>query len=96
MDQRSRNSLTSTNKRGRTERPPGSTDHTIRLWDPTTGAETVRLEGYSGWVNTRCVLPDGRLVSGSPDRTIRLWDPTTGAESACLEIDAKVGYVIGL
>ncbi len=51
----------------------------------TTGAETARLEGHSGSVNSLCLLPDGRLASGSEDNTIRLWDLTTGAETARLE-----------
>jgi WD40 repeat protein len=51
----------------------------------TTGAETARLEGHSGWVWTLCALPDGRLASASSDGTIRLWELTTGAETARLE-----------
>jgi WD40 repeat protein len=51
----------------------GSDDNTIRLWDPTTGAEAARPEGDSGPVAALCALPDGRLASGSYDRTIRLW-----------------------
>jgi WD40 repeat protein len=63
----------------------GSYDHTIRLWDVMTGAETARLEGHSHWVNGLCVLSDGRLASGSHDKTIRLWDVTTSGETARLE-----------
>lgn len=69
----------------------GSRDTTIRLWDPTTGRETARLEGkrYSPeaghWVTALAILQDGRLASGSDDKTIRLWNPVTGRETARLE-----------
>jgi WD40 repeat protein len=63
----------------------GSHDNSIRLWDPTTGAEAARLERHSGLVAALCVLPDRRHASGSYDSTIRLWDPTAGAEAARLE-----------
>jgi WD40 repeat protein len=68
----------------------GADDNTIRLWDVTSGAETARLEGHSGWVAALCLLPDGRLASGAGDDTIRLWDVTSGAETARLEVDAEV------
>ena len=70
----------------------GSTNKTIRIWDPASGAELVRLEGHSGPVDALAALPDGRLASGAPlDRTIRIWCPNTGAELARLEVDAEVG-----
>jgi WD40 repeat protein len=74
----------------------GSSDRTIRLWDPKAGVETARLEGHSLGVTALCVLPDGRLASGAGDNTIRLWDLTTGAETARLEIDAPVICLITL
>ncbi|MEE9586398.1 MAG: hypothetical protein V3V97_00045, partial [Hyphomicrobiaceae bacterium] len=49
----------------------GSLDNTIRLWDPTTGAETARLEGgHTGFVYALTQLADGRLASASLDKTI--------------------------
>ncbi len=41
----------------------GSWDNTIRLWDPTTGAETARLEVDAGIIGL-AALSDGRLVAG--------------------------------
>jgi WD40 repeat protein len=54
----------------------GSSDRTVRLWDPATGAVRRTLEGHSDAVRAVAFSPDGRLVaSGSGDRTVRLWDP---------------------
>ncbi|MBO3746675.1 trypsin-like peptidase domain-containing protein [Streptosporangiaceae bacterium NEAU-GS5] len=60
----------------------GSDDHTVRIWDPTTGAQLHQL-GHSGWVNAVCALPQGDrdlLASASHDQTVRIWDPATGAQ----------------
>ncbi|OQD78613.1 hypothetical protein PENDEC_c001G00665 [Penicillium decumbens] len=64
----------------------GSNDHTVRLWDPATGALQQTLEGHSDWVQSVAFSPDGRLIaSGSIDHTVRLWDPATGALEQTLE-----------
>ena len=57
----------------------GSSDNTIRLWDPASGACERVFEGHQGPVRTLAVLGDGRLASGSLDTTIRHWDPASGA-----------------
>jgi hypothetical protein len=54
-------------------------DHTIKLWDPTSGQLLHTLTGHSGWVKSVIFSPDGRiLASGSFDTTIKLWDPASG------------------
>ncbi len=60
----------------------GSSDKTVRLWDPATGAETALREEHTDWVRALAVLADGRLASGSYDGIVRLWDPVTSAETA--------------
>jgi hypothetical protein len=70
----------------------GSSDDTIKLWDPASGACRATLEGHGrgmsrpimGNVCALAVLPDGRLASGSWDETIKLWDPASGACRATL------------
>ncbi|GMG38934.1 unnamed protein product [Aspergillus oryzae] len=64
----------------------GSLDHTIKLWDTTTGTERQTLKGHSGWVNLVAFSPDRyTLASGSLDNTIKLWDTTTGTERQTLK-----------
>ncbi|MFJ1761397.1 NACHT and WD repeat domain-containing protein, partial [Amycolatopsis sp. NPDC088138] len=60
-----------------------SNDHTVRLWDPTTGEEIRQFAGHTNRVRAVCAVQvDGQnlLASASNDHTVRLWDPTTGRE----------------
>src|SRR5262249_27228576 len=58
----------------------GSDDHTVKLWDPSTGRLRGTLTGHTNQVRTVAISPDGRLLaSGSNDLTVRLWDARTGA-----------------
>jgi WD40 repeat protein len=74
---------------GRTFLASGSHDHTVRVWDPTTGTQRHVFEGHTGPVNALCAVgtADGRvlLASASDDGTVRLWDPTTGTRHHAFE-----------
>lgn len=60
----------------------GSHDTTLKIWNATTGRETLRLEGHTGRVSSVAYSPDGRrIVSGSHDYTLKVWDATTGKEN---------------
>jgi WD40 repeat protein/uncharacterized caspase-like protein len=63
----------------------GSSDHTVKLWDVTTGAVLRTFEGHSDEVTSVALSPDGaRVLSGGTSRgshlddTVKLWDATTG------------------
>ena len=58
----------------------GSTDTTLRLWDPDAGtAVGGALEGHTRRIGGVIELHDGRILSWADDGTLRLWDPDTGA-----------------
>jgi WD40 repeat protein len=58
----------------------------IKLWDATTGKETLTLKGHTDVVDSVAFSPDGKqIVSGSFDKTIKLWDATTGQETLTLK-----------
>ena len=61
----------------------GSEDHTVRIWEPTTGRELHTLEGHTGPVTAVAVAElEGRpvVVSGSADHTVRVWELASGRE----------------
>jgi len=59
----------------------GGWDHTITVWDATTGKELRTLRGHEDVVYSLAISRDGRrIVSGSEDKTIRIWDLATGDE----------------
>ena len=58
----------------------GSQDGTIRIWDATTGANTLTLTRDSS-VSTVAWSPDGHhILTGSSNGTARIWDATTGEQ----------------
>ena len=64
-----------------------SRDHTIRLWDPATGALRSTLEGHRDRVTAVAFSRDGHLASASWDKTVRLWEPVTGVARCIQDLD---------
>ena len=46
----------------------------MRIWDPESGLEKLRLQGHGNYVYSIDLSPDGKtLASGSGDFSVRLW-----------------------
>jgi hypothetical protein len=57
----------------------------LRLWDPQSRQELLRLAGHAGAVHAVAVTADGRrALSGGDDRALRVWDLASGREAGRL------------
>ena len=62
-----------------------SNDHTLKVWELSSGRELRTLSGHSDWITTIAATPNGqRAVSGSQDRTLKVWDLASGCEQRTL------------
>jgi eukaryotic-like serine/threonine-protein kinase len=53
-------------------------DHTVKIWDPSSGEEKRTLRGHDGGVRSIAVSPNGkRLASAGSDGTIKVWSTDT-------------------
>jgi predicted NACHT family NTPase len=61
-------------------------DHTVKVWDASTGQQLLALTGHRGAVNGVAYSPDGRrLASASHDQAVKVWDAATGQELFSLQ-----------
>ncbi|MFC1603836.1 protein kinase [Planctomycetota bacterium] len=60
----------------------GSSDKTLKLWNPLTGKEKMTLYGHEAGITSADFSPDGKhlLVSGDQKGTIKVWDTVNGSE----------------
>jgi WD40 repeat protein len=71
-----------------------SLDHTVRLWEVTTGKQRSTLKGHPGGAFAVAYSPNGRLLaSGGNDGVLRLWDVPNRARNP---LERKGGSVICL
>ena len=58
----------------------GSTDDSVRIWNPNTGEQIRRLNGHSAEVWGVDYSPNGQMIaSSSEDGFVKLWNPSDGA-----------------
>ncbi|KAH0562075.1 hypothetical protein GP486_003227 [Trichoglossum hirsutum] len=73
----------------------GSRDHTVKLWNPSTGREVQTLYGHANPVKAVAFSHDGLLLaSGSNDTTVRLWNPNTGQEVQTLKGHTGIVFAV--
>lgn len=61
----------------------GSTENTLRVWDPRTCNRLMKLKGHTENIKALVVSPDGtHVISGSSDGTIKLWSL---GEQTCIQ-----------
>lgn len=64
----------------------GSTDRTIKLWNPESERCRLTLQGHTSWIWDLAFHPSGNeIASASYDRTVKLWDVETGNCTRTLE-----------
>ncbi|KAI8382951.1 WD40-repeat-containing domain protein [Blakeslea trispora] len=69
-----------------------SRDHTLRVWNPSTGTEICRMTGHTASVNAvEPIECRNQIVSASGDSTLKLWDVASGE---CLK--TMEGHRLGL
>ncbi|KAJ7105155.1 WD40-repeat-containing domain protein [Mycena epipterygia] len=59
----------------------GSRDHTLHIWEVSTGRQLHLLTGHTDWVFSVGFSGDGlHAISGSSDQTVRIWEVETGQQ----------------
>jgi WD40 repeat protein len=71
-------------------------DHTLRLWDATTGMPQRTRTGLNGWESQAACSADGRIVaSGGALDLVRLWDAAAGHLLLTLHPLPRTGHSAG-
>ena len=74
-----------------------SLDHSVSLWNTSTGSRLRRLEGHSRGVASLCFLKKQNiLVSTGIDRSLRVWKPGSGELIRSLSIHTRRVHNVAL
>ncbi|KAG6808708.1 hypothetical protein H0H92_003195, partial [Tricholoma furcatifolium] len=59
----------------------GSNDHSVRVWNSSTGKQIQQLQGHADQINSIAFSTDGtQIVSGSHDKSVIIWNILTGKQ----------------
>jgi WD40 repeat protein/serine/threonine protein kinase len=73
----------------------GSRDHTIKIWNVSSGELVRTLVGHVGAVTSLVFNHQGtRLISGSEDKTIRVWDISRGKQVNQIQAGDSVNSIV--
>jgi len=73
----------------------GSYDHTVKIWDTTTGESIIAMSGHNGAVFGLAFHPGGSiLASASGDGTVKLWNVADGERLDTFNEPTKGQYTV--
>jgi len=69
----------------------GGADHSLRIWDASTGAEHLHLKGHRGEVKSIAFSRDGnQLISAGLDGKLKRWDTHHGNELQSFSVLSQI------
>jgi WD40 repeat protein/uncharacterized caspase-like protein len=73
-------------------------DHTVRIWDPTTGKQMGKYAGHDNAVLAIAVHPEGELVAsaGGANHEIHIWDLRTSNRRSLLRGVGRSVWAVGV
>jgi WD40 repeat protein len=74
----------------------GSSDLTVKVWNPATGQELLTLRGHTREVSGLSFSPDGRiLASAGGEGAVKLWETAAGQDVRFLEMRTEAVTGVG-
>jgi WD40 repeat protein len=76
----------------------GSWDHTVRIWDLSSGIPLGLFSGHTGRITAvACAQLDGSpiAITGSSDRTVRTWDVRTRLQTNRIDLPSDAKAITG-